>query len=322
LPITIITEGSLALGTGHLRRSATLARSLARATQVRIWILDEHAPTPDLERWFDGLPLEAGAEPRLERGDVAILDLEQPSHTAMWSRCASAGVTTLALDYCDPTQLPDLTINLIDHSGAMRAAYATAGRPADYREGPEYALIRPTILERRSPVPADVSVKHVVVTMGGADPAAQSLEAVKSLNWQSGGFDTVTVIFGPLAPRDLEAAVRAASPDAAIIRNPANFAELLSTADLVLTSGGGTLLESLYLGKPTVVFPQNTAESAHAERYVQAGACVWAGSLPQVIAEAGLRRSLAETAAQMVDGRGVERIAVAALELERRAAHA
>ena len=183
-------------------------------------------------------------------------------------------------------------------------------------------MIRPAIRERRGAARTSGGAAHVVVTMGGADPAARSLDAVRLLNRHAGNGESVTVILGPLAPRALEAELRATNPRAAIVRNPTNFEELLSTADVLLTSGGTTLLEALCLGKPTVVFPQNAAESAHAKPLVDAGACVWAESLPQVLSDAGLRRTLAETALQKVDGRGVERIAAAALELERRAVRA
>jgi spore coat polysaccharide biosynthesis predicted glycosyltransferase SpsG len=322
LALLIITEGSPTLGIGHIRRSITLAGALPRET--RLWLLGREtrqnvpAQTADL---FEGLNWEAGPVPQVATGDAVILDLECESQRAMWERCSREGVACLALDYFDPMHLPDMTINLMDHSGSMRAAYTAIGRAGDYHEGPDYALIRPNIVARRS-LAQTATVRRVVVTMGGADPGRQTAEAARILRAKLEPGMEVTIILGPLVAEDLETEVRTLAGDRfRVVRNPSEFDDLLAGADVILTSGGTTLLEALCLGKPTVVFPQNVAETAHANLYVKAGACVWAESLPQVLSDAGLRQSLAAEAARRVDGRGVERIAAAAVELSKRALH-
>ena len=318
--LIIITEGSPELGAGHLRRSATLAATLADRAPVRLWVLETDAAQmsiSEVQDWFSGLSWEHGAAPRFHAGEVAILDLEPASHRRMWELCAQNGVPCLALDYFDPARLPDLTINLLDHSGAMRAACAAAGIPGSYHEGPGYALIRPSIRARRTPPAASAIVRRVLVSMGGADPRGRTLEAANLLARHTGA--QVTVVLGPLVSGALETQVRAAAPaNFSVVRNPASFEELLAEADVVLTSGGTTLLEALCLGKPVIAFPQNDGETAHAAQFVEKGACAWADSLPRVFEDAGLRRSMAEKAARELDGRGVERVAAVALELCKR----
>lgn len=317
MPITIVTEGSPQLGTGHLRRSATLARELQKQVPVTIWVLttDETSKlAPGVAEWFDNLPLRVGPQPQFSREGLAILDLEADGHRRARAACRAASVPALALDYCDPHDLPEVTINLIDHSQAMADAYARAGRAADYHEGPAFALIRPSIQERRSAVNVE-QTEQILVTMGGADPAGKSREAAMLL-----GARTATFVLGPLAPAVREAEIREASPTASVVRNPGNFEDLLAGADVVLTSGGGTMLEALCLGKPTVIFPQNEAERAHAAPLVAAGACVWPEELQRVLSDRDLRGGLAENAQREVDGGGVKRIAAAALSLHERVA--
>lgn len=317
--ITIITEGSPAIGFGHLRRSVTLARALSGQAPVRLHILNDGAElslADDALSHLDGIDWHPGNGLPEDNADVVILDLEQPNHLRYLKHPGACHQRCLALDWFNPAWVPSITVNLLDHSGQMRAAYAADGRLQDYREGPDYAIIRPGILALRNTEPAAGSVRRIVVTMGGADPGRRTLEAVQQLHKIAAPESTVTVIIGPLVPAAHEQDIRLTAPGHFVfLRNPTDFDQHLAGADVVLCSGGGTLLESLSLGRPTIVFPQNEAEEAHAGFHVQAGACVFADSLRQVLADHGLRNSLVEKARRQVDGRGVERIAQAALEL-------
>lgn len=318
--ITLITEGSAAIGFGHLRRSVTLAGELQKQVPVQLWILrnpENTAITPDVERHLGGLDWHAGPVPNLPPHSVRIVDLEGDHQRAVL-KSYRLDVHTLALDWFDQVILPDMTINLIDHGGKMRATYAAAGCAEDYREGPDYAIIRPGLLALR-PSEAPVAAKHVrrvLITPGGADPARRSLEALRSLEANVPPDTQIVLIIGPLVPEAYESELRAAAgPNVILLRNPPDFDQQLAAADVVLCSGGGTLLESLAMGKPTVVFPQTPAEHTHAQSHVEAGACVLAERLPQVLSDETLRQSLVATAYRRVDGKGTRRIAEAAVEL-------
>ena len=106
-----------------------------------------------------------------------------------------------------------------------------------------------------------------------------------------------------------------APPSATLLRNPPDFDQQLAAADVVICSGGGTLLEAMALGKPAVVLPQTTAEESHARSHAETGACTFAESLPQVLNDETLRQSLMQAARRRVDGRGAGRIAELALKL-------
>jgi len=297
----------------------TLAHALSRQVPVRLNILNDgtdRSLPDDALTHLDGIDWHLDYGPPEDNADVVILDLEQSGHLRCLKHPGARHQRCLALDWFNPSRLPSITVNLLDHSDQMRAAYAADARLNDYREGPDYAIIRPGILALRTAAPAAESVRSIVVTMGGADPSRRALEAVQKLHQMAAQHSRVTVIIGPLVPAAHEKDLRLASPgNFLILRNPIDFDQHLANADVVLCSGGGTLLESLSLGRPTVVFPQNDAEETHARFHVEAGACVFADSLRQVLADHGLRNSLVEKARRQVDGRGVERIAEAALEL-------
>ncbi len=305
------------MGFGHVRRSITLARSLHGRVPVKLWLMSECASQgEDLQSHFEGLNWQVGPTPDTE-ADVEILDLEEPSMLSMLMRRPSHS-RKLALDWCNPIALPDLTFNLIDHSGMMRVAYTAADRLSDYVEGPQCAIIRPELRALRpAAVPATAAqVRRIVITLGGADPAKRSLAALRQLAALDSGRAEIMLVSGPLMPSAYEAEIRAAVPRGVkVLRDPPGYHDLLAESDLVLCSGGGTLLESMCLGKPVVVFSQTVAEERHALSHAHAGACVMETSLEAVLASAELRNSIATNAYARVDGRGAERILDAAVKL-------
>ena len=314
--ITIITEGSSAIGFGHIRRSATLASYLLPSAPVQVWIVS-NVPNiePTIDAHFEGIKLGCGPQPK-EHADVEILDLEPPAMQRYLLR--PPGTTKqLCLDLFDSRNLPDVTMNLIDHSQQMRAAYLAAGRNGDYIEGPECAIIRPSLCALRpSTAPTIPQVRRVVITLGGADPARRTLEAVAALTKYASTDIDITVIVGPLVPDAYEAEIQAAaSLPARVLRAPKDYDMIVAMADVVLCNGGGTLLEMMHLGKPVVVFPQTLAEENHTRSHVKAGACVMAASLDAVMGSAELRSALAANAYRRIDGRGAQRIVEAALNL-------
>jgi spore coat polysaccharide biosynthesis predicted glycosyltransferase SpsG len=249
----------------------------------------------------------------LEAAPLAVIDVDRGTHGRIAEKLLRARSASLALDWGTPEVLPEKTINLLDHSGRMRAAYDRAGRGGDYLEGPEYAIIRPGVLALKNDAAAIAGVSRVVVTMGGADPGRRTLEGIELL---AGSEVEGTIILGPLVPEAYEQEVRAMRPaNFLVVRNPRDFDRHLASASVVLCSGGGTLLEALCLGRPTVVFPQSDAERRHAGMYVSAGACVFADKLGLVLGDEKFRVELSEQAGKRVDGLGLERIVDEAIGL-------
>lgn len=316
MAITIITQGSSSIGIGHIRRSATLATHMQQYASVQIWILShtENAD-PGISCYFEGLNVGCGPQPN-HQSTVEIFDLEPPAMQRCLLRPAEK-TKRLCLDLCDPRILPDVTMNIIDHSQQMRSAYVAAGRGSDYFEGPDYAIIRRSLSVFRPPtVPTVSRVSRVLITLGGADPSRRTLEAVAVLKKCISSDILFTVIVGPLVPADYEAKIRAAViPPNTVVRAPDNYEQILAEADVVLCSGGGTLLEAMCLGKPVVVFPQTIAEESHSQSHANSHACVLSPSLRFVLESEELRSELAANAYRRIDGQGSKRIVEASLRL-------
>lgn len=316
--IIMVTEGSLQRGFGHIRRSATLAHELAKRTPVMFWLLDENRPdriAPDVRKHLEGIIWSSGPEVPSVQDGVLILDLQHDIEGHESRMQIPEQQRVLALDWFNPSVLPDVTINLYDHGRLMRQAYALAGRVSDYHEGPAFAIIRPGLLALRQPAGTEV-IKHVLITMGGADPARHSLHALQLFEHYIALDLEIVLVVGPFMPESYEQELRAAAFDGVtILRNPTDYDERIAAADLVVCSGGGTLLEAMAMGKASVVLPQTPAEEAHAEFHEACGACLFPRELPRVLADSAFRKDVAQKARDRVDGKGVLRIAEQAMEL-------
>lgn len=314
--ITILTEGSATTGFGHIRRSITLANLLIPKTTVRLWVVSKQRNIePCFQSHFTGLAVGSGPF-HDSQSPVEILDLEPEVMRCQLIRAANK-TKRVCLDWFDPMLLPDVTMNLFDHGNQMRLAYQKAQREKDYIEGPACAIIRPGLLALRPSAPVEIpQVRHIVISTGGADPAKRTLDALADLKALASKLMQISVVIGPLVPNIYEAEVRQFAPmHSKVLRMPQDYDEILASADLVLCSGGGTLLESMCLGKPTVVYPQTPAEQNHALYHAEAGACVMASSLMEVLNSVDLRKSLVAKAHARVDGLGAIRIAETALNL-------
>jgi UDP-2,4-diacetamido-2,4,6-trideoxy-beta-L-altropyranose hydrolase len=308
--VSILAEGSPSIGFGHIRRSITLAREINDVLPVRLCLdLNGRALDDKIKNLTEDLIVTTENAHDIN-SDVMILDLSPSSMKKQLSfKLKSSKI--LCLDLFSQEFLPDITVNLLDHSNQMRNAYASLGRPDDYFEGSKYAVIRSELIAHRPmALHAGEELCKVVITMGGADPSRRTLDALQELCAFRDESWSITVIIGPLFPDDYQREISMIAPAGTqILNTPSNYDLVLASADLVLCSGGGGLLECMCLGKATVVYPQTPAEENHARFHAGSHACVMADSLSDVISSEKLRKQISSRAHQQIDGLGAKRIA-------------
>ena len=126
--------------------------------------------------------------------------------------------------------------------------------------GRRYAIVDPG-----GPAPPGIGdeaagATHLLVSYGGADPTEETvkaLEAVQAVRNAPGGrsrIGRVVIVAGPANPRfrDIARAVEGIE-DATLHRMVPSLVPLIGRSDLVLTSGGNSMVEALALGKPCLV---------------------------------------------------------------------
>lgn len=326
-------DASEAIGTGHLVRCLALADELARRGVEPSFasrrgagdLLDEIDAHGYPAIRLDGTASKESAAIRMN----AVVDGRRRPYGAIvvdhyrlgteWLHAARRLATRrLAIDDLANRRLPcDIVVN--PTLGAEPENYANLVAPATrLLLGVRYALVRPIFRTMRAPGrrPAG-SVRNVLVSMGGSDAADTTtavIVAVRSALPEA----RIEVVVGPL-----HTGKPVLGPGIHVHRaiEAVAMAKLMVNADIAVGAGGTTAWERCILGVPTVILRLAPNQDTIASRLDVAGAAVDAGPAEQLDGAvlSGLIRQLSDDrsrrdlmsdrARNLVDGRGVERVA-------------
>ncbi|WP_028242871.1 cytidylyltransferase domain-containing protein [Pseudobutyrivibrio ruminis] len=127
--------------------------------------------------------------------------------------------------------------------------------------GPDYYLI-PKLFLLYKPITINRNIKNVFICFGGADPQNYTdviLEEIKKEEYKKYDF---TVVLGR-AKENYESLLKLETDNVSIKYDVKNMPELMSNADMAITSQGRTCFELAFLGIPTMSFAQNIREEMH-----------------------------------------------------------
>lgn len=212
----------------------------------------------------------------------------------------------------------DLVLNQNLH--AAETMYPQRGVYTRLLLGPRYALLRAEFTRYRD-WSRTISEKaaRVLITMGGSDPSNSTprvLQALSELDLE------IRVAIGG-STEHLNEVERAAAPltdRVTLLRDVRNMAEQMAWADLAVAGAGTTSWEMCLLGLPAmlIVVAENQQPIAHA--LASSGAAInlgWAGKInfaalanevKELAINSDRRRALSQSARQLVDGYGRERV--------------
>lgn len=187
--------------------------------------------------------------------------------------------------------------------------------------GAAYATVRKSFPAARSAALARRDgrrVRNILVSCGATDPANATVAVLGALDTVP--IDTaVTVALSSKAPH-IDAVRANLRPQARLVTDADNMAELMTAADLAIGAPGATSYERAVLGLPTILVTLAANQSSIAAMMIEAGAAVDAGMLDRTVRQRlrtliaslskdfELRIHMARAAAALVDGRGPSRI--------------
>ena len=350
----IWADGSAQTGLGHIFRAATLAAALKESRGASSILLTGAADDGllairdafgSIEKLPQGLSHDSAFQQLVglaERYDVPLVILDKPSYPTALCRLlkqfkgehprpafvafgAAQRRTIGAPPGCDM---------IIDANRNPRDAAAFDGSTTVALFGPEYAAVAPQFAEARSRFSLRDSFRRLVISMGGSDPSFATLiayHAAARLQGSRFGLPTIDIILGPaFSETDWECLKpKIDETRTSIHRNVSQkeLADMFSSADGCIVSGGITMFEAAAVGLPAIVVSQNPPQLENARRLASYGAVVNAGLFSQASTEdvasilAGwqsscdARAELSTRARQTVDGMGLERICAATLGL-------
>jgi len=323
--VLFLNEASSLIGMGHIVRSQVLARimnsrgyiisGITVGDRKAVLFAEERAKRDKFE-WPVRIALDIPHAIESISHDLPSVILMDGSFVspAIVERCADIGVPTVALDYfISEPPMPAAVINLIDHHPASISGNPPFRQSITYCEGPQYAIIRDEFIAaraRRISRGERIEVKKILIAFGGADPSGNSRRAFEMILSWPGEF-VVDLIIGPLFTSKIEQSESGLQKKCVIRehKSPDCMGDLFEDADLVFCGGGGTLLEAMCVGVPSIVIAQNDAELRHARSLAKRDACWISGDADwEFMNRIENRQKLSASARECVDGQGAERI--------------
>jgi UDP-2,4-diacetamido-2,4,6-trideoxy-beta-L-altropyranose hydrolase len=334
-------DASIDIGSGHVTRCAALAQGFKDKGHEVLFLC--RLLTGSLKSWLEAQGFEvltidpctsageaddAAASRRMidRRIDWIVVDHYRLGRA--WEQ-AMAGVTAhiLAIDdlgrphHCDILLDPNLASPVHDlYRGRVPAACALLLGPQSAPLRPEFAALRPKALSRDR---GDVA--RVLVFMGGSDPANETCKVLDGLAMTRRPL-AADVVIGQANPNRfaVEHACRRLT-NARLHVQTTRMAELMSRADCAIGSAGSATWERCALGLPAIVSVLFDNQATIAESVHAAGAhrsLGWHDALDAkdyaqalLALDAVVLRRMSESAAQICDGGGVDRV-VACLSID------
>ena len=222
--------------------------------------------------------------------DLVVVD----SYLVRADGCPRDGARIVAVDDLERDLAVDVVIDPCP--GADPQRHRRAGLVL---AGSRFALLGADVAAVR-PRPVVRAVRKIVVTMGGAGGDLASAL-------------TTTLAASVPAPT----VVRCLRPEEVGVNG---IATDLADADVVVTAGGVTMLESLALGRPTVTVVTAENQRRQVEGAAAAGAVVVVPAdgveraVTRIMHDLDERRALASAAVKLVDSHGAERVAACVLD--------
>ncbi len=202
--------------------------------------------------------------------------------------------------------------------------------PAVRLLGPEYALLRSEFRRRAGMIRRHTErATRILVNMGGADEHNVTLEVLRVLLSLEIADAQIRILVGPANPHvDLLRKRTQALDFVLLVEHTPDVAAEMAWAELAITAAGTACLELAAMRLPSVllVTAENQIPAALAMNRVRAS--VYGGNsndldvtvlgaiIGQLVESRETREKMSRTAAKLVDGNGVVRVARALLELE------
>lgn len=321
-------DASWAIGSGHLSRCLTLARSLVRTgftVAVATRNPTDHTKKAVVREGLELLVVEGeeliGARRAAEGATLVVVDgygFGADLHAAL----REPGRVVAVID--DTASAPvdgDVVLN-----GNFFAESLRYDGVATTLLGPTYALVRDEFREAREAREARSGdgTRRVLVSMGGADPACATeafIDATSEL-----APSELRIVVGGANPRVeaiRAAAARIAGHRVEVLVDVARMSEPMLWCDVAVVAAGSTCLELACLGVPAVVVAVADNQDPVAGEVARRGLMRSVGrfgassghdltrEVESLLADGSVRRRMVSDQRATIDGTGAERAAAA-----------
>lgn len=336
----IRADGGSRIGTGHIMRCLALARAWQKISQGKVIFLS-YLEGKDLrqkivDRGFEVLDVPKPYPYPDDVKQIVDLQAKENAGSKSWlvvdgyhfdsnylAAMQAAGYRVLLIDDLaqDKTVQADMVLN--QNMYARKEQYH-CDVETDLLLGSHYVLLREEFLRAKSREPHVArQAKRVLVTLGGGDFENVTLKvllAIGELNQQD---LEIKVVAGPANKyfAALEKAAKKMSCNCEVLTGVEDMPACMLWADLVISAGGSSCWESVYLGVPFTVIILADNQVRVAESLDATGCAVnqgWhhrlqtidlANRLSDLFDDQEARQSMVMKGQRLIDGQGAERVA-------------
>jgi spore coat polysaccharide biosynthesis predicted glycosyltransferase SpsG len=290
--IVIITDGSVAMGLGHVYRSIALAKLLRDQAEVTFLTASEAAVQATIQdSGFEVLHADGPYEPHLKdlpKPDVIVVDKLAVEETLAMRVKRTPGMRLAIFgNVSAANRHADVVVNAIIGTKFRNSRRLDPETGTLYLEGPRFVVLREEFYARRGTYRHKGALERVLLIFGGTDPSNLTCRAVKLL-LTSGLQCRVTACVGGLFSHldELDrlrdwAMSRAHTLE--VVRDSAAVSELMTAHDFVVTSPGNALFEAFSLGVPALAFCQNPSQHAIFKEFYKTYEQCALDSLPELM---------------------------------------
>lgn len=324
-------DASAEIGTGHVQRCLTLARTLAghgwRAgfavgaeTALAVPALAETGFMTKVCEGTEERELDGMRKAWPEGADLLFVD--HYGRGEAFERSTRGWARRVAAMDDVPSRKHDVDL-LVDPTLGHTAADYDDLVPAQtiVLAGGDYIMLRPEVLRAgggKRPTPGRAT--RVLVGFGGSDPDNLTARAIDALADARLAGISATVIVGPGHAHADDLLARQ-SDGIRVVVNPPELPELMASADMALAGSGTMAWELAFLGVPALLAVNSKGDVAAA--LMEAGAALSLGEAGGVTAammadalnalagDRKARAAMSDAGRRAVDGRGAERVAAA-----------
>lgn len=340
-PLIIRTDADTQIGAGHLMRCLALGQAWQDAGGHVVFVMGLSAPALEGRIQDEGMEvIHLTAAPGSEDDVIETAQLAR-SKQADWvvvdgyhfdadyqRLLKGAGLRLLFIDdYGHAAHYwADLILNQNIH--AQEKLYSARELYARLLLGTRYVLLRREFQEWRGwqrQIPE--VAKNILVTLGGSDPDNVTLKVIQALSTVEMDGLEVVVVAGGANPnfRELQTATNNFSHRMRLLANVDYMSKLMAWADLALSGGGSTCLESAFMGLPSMLIILSGDQSPIAQQLGEMGVAMNLGwhndltsaqlgrSLTNLLTRKEIRATMGRRGRELVDGEGEARVVEALL---------
>ncbi len=268
MKIAFITDGGFEMGMGHVYRTLSLAEELKQNVEICFLTKSDKIVVNKIEEYgFQTFNPENDDEiiSKLEdiKPDVVIIDKLNVDESFVKSIRENLKTRIVIFDNLSPAnKYADVVVNAIIGSNFKNKKYFDRTTNTLYFCGPRYLVLRKEFYNYRKGLKKKPNeIKKLLLIFGGSDPSnltSKVLDKILTLDKEL----EINVVIGPhfLYLKELNEIVKKHKERRETIKvykDAKKIAKLMYETDLVITSPGLSMFESLFIGTPVIAIYQN-----------------------------------------------------------------